>query len=108
MSHALHALGVATKCSRPEEARTVGLWYPTSVECILCGSVDPKAEILAIQTRRDRIIACFMINPGTGSGNVAYEQGLLTTRSYLLPAVYSSFSEEADIHLIPSTQQKRL
>jgi hypothetical protein len=108
MLQALHALGTAAERSRPEEARNVGLWYATSVECILCGSVDPKAGILAIQIRRNQIIACFMINPGTNGGDVAYEQGLLTTRSYLLPVVCSSFSEEADIHPIPSTRQKRL
>jgi hypothetical protein len=69
---------------------------------------NPKAENLAIQQRSIRIIACFMINHSSDDGNAAREQGLLTTRSYPLPEVDSSFSEEADSHSTPSTRQKRL
>jgi hypothetical protein len=107
MSHTLHALG-ATECRQPGEARNAGLRYPTSVECILCGSVDPKAELLAIQHGSYRIIACFMINLGSDGCNSAHEQGLLTTQSCPLAEVDSSFSVEADIRLIPTIQQRRL
>jgi hypothetical protein len=40
------------------------------VECILYVFGNPKAEILAIRRKRDRIIACFMINPSGDGGNV--------------------------------------
>jgi hypothetical protein len=107
MSHTPNVLG-ATEYRQPGEARNAGLRYPTSVECILCGSVDPKAEILAIQHGLCRVIACFMINLGSDDCNAAHEQGLLTTQSCPLPEVDSSFWVEADIRPVPTIQQRRL